>query len=114
MTPEEIEYAKGKARNIAAALLAWVEGKKIASVRHDEETSATHYQYRDGVPVLYFEHHEDYAPETWHEVQEPQTLTLWSIQSPDVEKAWISTSDSNRAAKWKAAGHVVIQSKQEL
>jgi hypothetical protein len=114
MSPDEIEYAKGKARNIAAALLAWVEGKKIAPVRHDEETSATHYQYRDGVPVLYFEHHEDYDPETWHEVQEPKTLTLWSIQSPDVENGWISTTDRVRANKWKLSGHVVIESKQAL
>jgi hypothetical protein len=36
------------------------------------------------------------------------------IQSPDAEKAWISTSDRSRAAKWKAAGYVVIESKQAL
>ena len=114
MTPEEIEYAKAKAMNIAAALHAWAEGKTIASVRCSDEPVAPHYDFNDGVPVLYFEHHEDYDPETWHEVREPKTLTLWSIQSPDVENGWISTTDRVRANKWKTAGHVVVESKQAL
>ena len=114
MTPEEIDYAKAKAMNIAAALHAWAEGKTIAPVRCSDEPPSPHYDFSDGVPVLYFEDHDAYDPETWHEVREPERLTLWSIQSPDVEKAWVSTSDRTRAAKWKSAGHVVIESKQAL
>jgi hypothetical protein len=108
MSPDEIEYAKGKARNIAAALLAWVDGKTIAPVRHNEETSATHYQYRDGVPVLYFEHHEDYDPETWHEVQE---LNIWTLMKGPPQSL-VSTTDATVAAKWKAQGMLVVQSVQ--